>query len=446
MISLNKGPQLKKTANEYYKNEIIDDIKNSIDGSDMILISKLSNLRNALSTDKLNLRSVKQQIADISAFDKTQNYDFLSNLLRPERARGSKIPSQVPVPSCSFQLHNCVTLSTNASGNAALIFNPFFLAADTAIGAKMDVGGTDYFCHKFLTSLFVNNNASLTGTQNDSNWVPVDIGQVLPPVYDQYRLVSACLVIKYIGRLDIAAGVIGGAIIYDQNDTIGGMVQADNGTDPYNPSGAGTNSISPTLAKYGNFDLAMDSFYHQENMCIEGIKELYFPIDNSFEEYVKIMDDSVVGAIPDPNGTAGVVYSIQEDYYKSGFNWFFYALGCPPNSNCFKIDIYCNFECLPNAKYLNYMPVSLNPYIISPEDKKKMILLAQGRPVLKSNEDAAEGVAVPSLFNKMIKKFDNGLPGFDKLKAYGIMGAVPGLKSGLALANNMIATNMMDEE
>ena len=92
------------------------------------------------------------------------------------------------------------------------------------------------------------------------------------------------------------------------------------------------------------------------------------------------------------------------------------------------------------------MPVSLNPYIISPEDKKKMILLAQSKPVLKSNEDAAEGVTVPSLFNKMIKKFDNGLPGFDKLKAYGIMGSVPGLKSGLALANNMIATNMMDEE
>ena len=445
MISLNKGPQLKKTANEYYKNEIVDDIKNNIDGSDMILISKLGTLRNALSTDKLNLRNVKQQIADIASFDKTQNYEFLSNLLRPEKARGSKIPSQVPVPSCSFQLHNCTTLTTNGSGNCALIFNPFFLAADTAIGSKMDVGGTDYYCHKFLTSLFVNNNANLTGTQSDSNWVPVDIGQVLPAVYDQYRLVSACLVVKYIGRLDNACGVIGGAIIYDQNDTIGGMVQADTGS-AYNPNGAGTNSVSPTLAKYGNFDLAMDSFYHQENMCIEGVKELYFPIDNSFEEYVKIMDDTVVGAIPDPTGSGGVVYSIQEDYYKSGFNWFFYALGCPANINCFKIDIYCNFECLPNAKYLNYMPVSLNPYIVSAEDKKKMILIAQGRPVLKSNEDASEGVTVPSLFNKMIKKFDNGLPGFDKLKAYGIMGSIPALKSGLALANNMIATNMMDEE
>ena len=443
MISLNKGSQLNKTANEYYKNEIIDDIKNNIDGSDMILISKLGNLRNALSSDKLNLRSVKQQIADISAFDKTQNYDFLSNLLRPEKARGSKIPSQVPVPSCSFQLHNCVTLSTNASGNCALILNPFFLAADNVIGTNMVVGDNEFYCHKFLSSLFVNNDVTLTGTQSNSNWVPMDIGQVLPAVYDQYRLVSACMVVKYIGRLDIACGVIGGAIIYDQNDTIGGYVEPNTGS--YDPTQAGMATISPTLDKYGNFDLAMDSFYHQENMCIEGIRELYFPIDNSFEEYVKIMDNSVVGIVDGPNGVPPI-YSIQEDYYKSGFNWFFYALGCPPGVNCFKIDIYCNFECLPNAKYLNYMPVSLNPYIISPEDKKKMILLAQSKPVLKSNEDAAEGVTVPSLFNKMIKKFDNGLPGFDKLKAYGIMGSVPGLKSGLALANNMIATNMMDEE
>jgi len=369
MISINNRNGIRKTADEFYKNEISEEIKNSLDNSDMILISKLGSLRNALAGDRLNMRSIKQQIADISAFDKSQNFDYLSNMLCPEKARGCKIPSQVPVPSCSFQLHNCVTLSTNASGNCAFILNPFFLASEEVLGYDLStIGGGNFFVHKFLTSLWINNNDSLTGTAADSNWKPVDIGQMLPAVYDQYRLVSASVIVKYIGRLDIASGVIGGAIIYDENDTLGGQVQAKSGTNPYNPTGAGVDSVSPGLAKFGNFDLAMDSFYHQENLCIEGSRMLYFPLDNSFEEYVKVCDSSTIG---DYTSGSSVVFNLPQDYYKSGFNWFFYSLGAPPSSNCFKVDIYCNFECLPNAKYLNYMPITLNPYIISNEEKKK---------------------------------------------------------------------------
>jgi len=444
MISINQRPGIRKTADEFYKNEISEEIKNSIDSSDMILISKLGNLKNLLSNEKINLRSIKQQINDISAFDKSQNYDYLSNMLCPEKARGCKIPSQVPVPSCSFQLHNCVTIQTNSSGNCAFLLNPFFLASQNVLGFDLStIGGGNFFVHKFLTSMWVNNNDSLSGTASDSNWVPVDIGQTLPAVYDQYRLVSASVVVKYIGRLDIASGVLGGAIIYDEANTIGGQVQAKSGTNPYNPSGAGVNSLAPDLAKYGNFDLAMDSFYHQENMCIEGSRMLYFPLDNSYEEYMKVTDDSTIA---DSTSGSSVVFTVAEDYYKSGFNWFFYTLGAPASSNCFKVDIYCNFECLPNAQYLNYMPITLNPYVLSNEEKKRMNLIVQSKPVLKANEEGGEGVQVPSLFNKMIKKFDNGLPSLDKLRAYGLMSAIPGLKPGLSLAGNMISSNMMDYE
>ena len=441
MISLN-NQGIRKTADEYYKNEIANDLKNSIDNSDMVLISKLGDLKNALSGDKVNLRTVKQQINSITAFDKSQNYSYLNNMLHPEKARGCKIPSQVPVPSCSFQLHNCVTVSTNASGNCAFILNPFFLASEEIIGFDLStMGGPAYFVHKFLTSLWVNNDATLTGQATNDQWKPVDIGQVLPAVYDQYRLVSASVVVKYIGRLDIASGVLGGAIIYDESNTLGGQLQAKSGTNPYNPAAAGIDSKTNDLTKFGNFDLAMDSFYHQENLCIEGARMLYFPLDNSFEEYVKVCDSSVIGCT---YSGSNIFFDMPQDYYKAGFNWFFYSLGAPPNANCFKVDIYCNFECLPNAKYLNYMPITLNPYVISNEEKKRMNLVVQNKPVLKANEDPDDGVQVPSLFNKMIKKFDNGLPGFEKLRAYGIMTGVPGLKSGLALAGTMIGQNTMD--
>lgn len=441
MISIGNNGALKKTAEEIYsKNEAIENLKNSLDKNDMVLITKLSNLKNTLENDKVNLRTIKQQISDITSFDKAQNFDYLNNLLKPEKAKGCKIPSQLPVPSCSFQLHNCVTVRTNSSGNCAFLFNPFFLASESAIGTELAAGDTSYFVHEFLSSFWVNNNDSLYGSEPNENWTPVNVGQVLPDVYDQYRLVSASLVVKYIGRLDIAAGVVGGAIIFDENDSLGGKLQAKSGSNPYNPAGGGNPTTAPDLTKYGNFDLAMDSFYHQENSCIEGVRELYFPMDNSFEEYVKVMDKSTVDIM---NVGGNLYFNVIQDYYKSGFNWFFYCLGATPSANCFKVDFYCNFECLPNAKYMNYMPISINPYVISPEQKKKMILLAQSKPVLKSGEEMEEGEGqIPSLFNKMIKKFDSGLPGFDKLKSLGLMTAMPSFKPGLALASNMIIDNM----
>ena len=442
MININypKKQGIQKSVN-------LGDIKKSLDNNDMILITKLNGLRSSLNSDNINFRSVKQQIKDISKYDQVQTYDYLSNLLKPEKAKGCKVPSNIPIPSCSFQLHNSITLTTNTSGNVAFIMNPFFLASNNIIGQRLpNVEGNYTYVHKFLTSAWVNNSNTLTGSASDDNWTPIDFGQTIPPVYDQYRLVSASLVVKYIGRLDTVQGLVGGAVLFTDNSALGGQVQvASSATGAYDPAGAGANVVTTGLGQYGNFDLAQDSFYHSENMTLEGVRELFFPIDNSFEEYLKVLDKTS-GLDGNGGDSDPVEFVATPDMYKSGFNWFFYATNAPASSNCFKLDIYCNFECLPNAQFLNYMPISLTPFTVSVEEKKKAIVIAQQKPVMKSAEDTYEQVGAPNLFNKMIKKFDQGLPGFDKLKSYGLMGAIPGLKSGLALAGNMIQANMMEED
>ena len=175
------------------------------------------------------------------------------------------------------------------------------------------------------TTLMVNNSNTLTGTQADNNWIPVNINQAIPPVYDQYRLVSASIVVKYIGRLDIISGVIGGAIIFDENPTLNGSVWCKTGDgttalNALNTSTSITNLTSPGLSKYGNFDLAMDSFYHQENLCLEGIRQLYFPIDNSYEEYTKIFDQNCVESYSTTT-SYGTTIQIDPDNFRSGFNY-----------------------------------------------------------------------------------------------------------------------------
>ena len=416
-----------------------DEIMSQIDKYDATMLSYLARLYESINGEKMDFTKIKNAVDALAVFNKKAEYNYLNNLMYPERCKGVKIPSPIPVPSCSFQLHNCVTLTTNSSGNLAFTFNPFFLGNLNSFGTMKQIQYTreeegwiirnvDY-----MSSLWVNNDNSLTGYSENVNWRPINIGQCIPNVYDQYRLVSASIVVKYIGRLDITSGVIGGAIMYDDNKMIGTRYDEtkSDGTNPL----MGQLSINNSLYKYGNFDLAMDSFYHQENMVLEGIRELYFPLDNSYEEYTKLLgiNDCTVEGL-----TEGQTFSVNDvDSYKSGFNYFVYVLGAPPSSACFKVDIYCNFECLPNASFLNYLPLSMNASAISNTEKKNAISVIQQKPIM-TLKDGISVTTKPSIWEKLKKKFSNSLPGIGKLISWGLGTAIPALKPGLALAGTLI--------
>ena len=135
-----------------------------------------------------------------------------------------------------------------------------------------------------------------------------------------------------------------------------------------------------------------------------------------------------------------LTFSIKDsDLYKSGFNQFVYVLGAPPSSSCFKVDIYCNFECLPNASFLNYLPLSTTPGAMSNYDKKTTIGIVQQKPIMTTKDgDAAAPVAAQSMFNKLENKFKGQSVSMDKL-----VQSIPGLKTGFVLANSLL--NMQNE-
>lgn len=423
-----------------------------IDTYDQKMMNYIVGMYNNLSSEKINIAELENSVEALSKLRDQQEYNYLSNLLKPEFAKGSKIPSPIPVPSAAFQLHNSVTLSTNDKGNLAIVFNPFFLYdsntgstnnllninyENTYIGEK-----AAYASAGFLSSFWVNNDTGLTGnSQGQGNWTAVNIGQGIPNVYDQYRLVSASIVVKYIGRLDIVSGVIGGAIVFDENQYIG----LGNGRF-YKGSGeiadTAFSTINPSLSKYSNFDLAMDSFYHQENLCLEGCRELYFPIDNTFEEYMKLSNNNILTIAPylnTENTYNNILLTSDQDYYKSGFNYMIYVLGAPASTSCFKIDIYCNFECLPNAEFLNYMPITPSFPVISPKEKSEAIALVQKKPIMKNNDEViVPYVKKTSIFEKLKKGFGRFLPSIVKWGKIGLSTLVPGLKPALALAGTML--------
>jgi hypothetical protein len=428
------------------KQEKLEENLKKLDKEDMELLWKIGDLYTLINKPGyLNIERLRAAVNSLSEFNRVQEYDYLHNLLVPERCKGVKIPSPIPVPSCAFQMHNSVTLSTNKTGCMCAMFNPCFLSNNNLGGVHINGGsvpnpeggeqayGSADIYPQYLTSLWVNNDDSLDGNSINENFIPMNIGQCIPPVYDQYRLVSASLVVRYIGRLDSASGLLCGAVIFDENQNIGGAMSELNG----NSYGILKN---PNLSKYGNFELARDSFYHQENMAVEGLRMLYFPVDNSFEEYVKTFDTSLGDYSLNPvygniwnNGTL----KCQQDYYKSGFNFFFYSINAPPETACFKVDIYCNYECLPNASFLNYLPLSMNAKGISSKEKQKANMIVQQKPVMKANEgiDKVSMNGMPSMWGKLKNAFGGELPELAKMFGKGIMTALTGWKTGVALSN-----------
>lgn len=400
-----------------------------LDDNDKLMFKYLVNLYRALNDSYFDFDKVKNVLDALKEFDEREKINYLDYLLHPEANKGCKIPSAIPVPSTAFQMHNTISLTTNNKGNLAFIFNPFFLAnADSKVEIQRD-GFT--YTSDYLSTFWYNNDNSLDGSSASDFFKSANLGQTIPPVYSSYRIVSGSIIVKYIGRMDIASGVVGGSIIYDDKLRVGGSLT--NSTEPT----VHLNLFNPELAKYGNFDLAMDSFYHVENLSIEGTREIYFPIDPSFEDYTVLYNKNSAYETDELGRFAGKIESMPNDY-KKGFNFFFYALGCPAESTCFKIDIYVNYECLPDAKFLNYMPTATMSNNITPGDKNKMIQIAQRKPITKVNEFTPTPSG-SSFWDKVKKKLGNIVGGIKTISDSGLVDAViPGFKTGISIANSLL--------
>ena len=363
---------------------IIDEENNSV-----FLFDKLNNLKNDLNKDKLDLRRIQNEINQISKIDKEEHYEYMKDLLDPIKRKGVKIPSNKLIPSCSFQLHNSFNFASNASGMDLFYLNPFFLANDKALDKlNLSIQGQEYGCYLHpalgVGTYFANVETDELGVNPlPKNWYfpKQSVYQCVPNVYTKYRVVSACMTLQYIGPLESVQGIMGGAIVYKKTRSLGIRY---NRTAQENVGVAGSRCVE--LAEFANIETIRDSFYHQENYCLEGLKMIYFPLDNSFEDFKKVFDGKGARSYITNNGTQDYYQiEIPNDSIKDGFGWVVYMQGVNAVGANFKLDYYINYECLPDPSFLNYIPISINLYTLSEQMKSKIIEEVQKNAIKKLN-------------------------------------------------------------
>lgn len=333
-------------------NKLRADINNDgiIDESEKAFLRYLVEMYKSLTGERVDLNQFKNAFEALEALKRSEEKEYLNALLRPERCRGAKIPSVMPIPSSPFQLKSSFYVQTNSSGNACIAINPYYLTDGN------------------LSTVFVNNNTALSGLGLTNNmFLAHNAGQQIPTgVYHQYRLVSASVICKYVGRLDIVQGLIGGAIVYDKQIV---------------PTAIG--SPLAALDKYSDFNVSRDAFFQQEYYSIQGMRELYFPLDNSFEEYQSLNNS------------------------KDGFMFLIYIQNAPPSTASFKIDLFFNYECLPDVRFLNYIPTSISN--VSPVTKDEAYKIVKQNPITKE-ADNQQIAKKGDVIGGMIDKFGEYLP------------------------------------
>ena len=328
--------------------------------NNFFIIEKLNQLKNDLNSDGVNIQRVLNEIRLLNQCNEEQYFDYIKDLLDPINRKGVKVPSEKPVPTCTFQWHDSYNFTVNRHGCALFSFNPWYMQNGTFKNKKVEYAGNMYLGGT-ASPFFFTDQVSLDGTKEVATNVSGinTFNTTVPDVYEKYRLVSACMTIRYIGNLDEVKGTIGGCIDYSKERCMGiGLKNGSSSSHYVATSGA------PWLKKFGNYDLIRDNYYYKESTCLEGLKMLYFPLDNNFLEFKKVIGKNELDARNIPG--VGNVIEATSNSMKDGFNWIAYVEGGPyldsDEDICnFKIDFYSNFECVPKAKFMNYIPISIVP-------------------------------------------------------------------------------------
>lgn len=353
---------------------------------------KINNLLISLNSNTLNLKKIKYQMDLISKYNEIKKDSYYMDLLHPETRRGVRIPSQFPVPSATFQLKTSIKFSSNSKGCFFWQFNPFFLGTQKMIGSYDQVSSDSgpfpmyarfYVCEP-VSSLGYISSEELDGEKELNGFLegllnPIDIGQLLPSnIYSQYRLVSAAVAVNYIGPMDETQGVLGGSISFEPDNFFfskyySTMARSPDEFPPFDPDDLMVREAHAYVKpKYTVFSNLRHMFYNQEYSCSEGIKLLYFPIDNFYEEFCNVCTGSNLKfkRLVDYLEAADIGYfSYPYDSSRYGFQWLLYGHSLPPSKEYFKMDIYCNFECLPCSEFMSYCPLDVNSYFLSLPEK-----------------------------------------------------------------------------
>ena len=224
-------------------------------------------------------------------YDFVKNYEiaakdlYLRSLISPETT-GAKIPSPLPISSTTACLRDNITIMPNSLGKFLLVIDPF----------------------RPVSKLYTNDQLTGDDLPEDPGFRELNFS-IDSNIVDQFRLVSAGVILRYYGNFNQMSGLFVGAVTSD-------------------PSGQ---------VHWYDFKNIEDLTNKYISKCVDGIKLVYSPMDNKATEFVKTED-----------------YTRNEHPLRNQY-LFVIAGDLFPSTACIRLDYYRNYEYTTKPKYREYI-------------------------------------------------------------------------------------------
>jgi hypothetical protein len=266
-------------------------------GADFYLA--LGNLYNSLTGKTLDMNRTTSILDMLMKLKEDVTKQYLFSLLFPEKSKGCRIPTKFPVPSATFQQDDFILVTTNSSGNFVVQWSPQNLSSSTS-----------------NNEIVVNNATTLTGLNNDTTYTTSScLTNSLVTQWQAFRVVSACIVVQYVGSFTNLQGTFGGGL---------------------DISNTNTNSYDSNYSNFSNID---DRLWSQQVRVDEGMKICYFPKDYNDLSFIRSNTN------PSSNNLA------------SSVRLLLYGQSLPPNTQCVRIDFFKNIEAIPGPAFADIVDV-----------------------------------------------------------------------------------------
>lgn len=261
---------------------------------------------NKIYNDKFHNKRIPGLKSSVEDYQQNINADYVYGLYHPDVVYREnlviKSPNIVPIPSSTFAFKETFYTKPNEAGNIVFCWNPNYLGSSDEIVRYSQPQGVGSYTGHFSNLLYCNDE-SLSGNADTAQWEAVRFRHVTQD-FSKYRLTSACIKIKYTGKVLNQSGQFSAcASFMEFPRTV--MLYANQVNPPatYNLPLA----ITPQLRRLGDFDnIRQGQWARTVNVVAEpdGITCVWLPVDTLSSVFVDNADSV------DPK--------IDQDFYDEG--------------------------------------------------------------------------------------------------------------------------------
>jgi hypothetical protein len=268
-----------------------------------------------------------------------------------------KAPSILPIPTTNFAFKETFTISPNSYGNFLLVWSPNYLGSMDKIPKVMNQTQIDgESAVGYFSNIYYDVSNDLDGNSNAQHYQAQTFKHI-NQVFNKYRLTSACVKVKYTGKVLNQSGMMSAcASFMEFPRTAICMKQSASMTSTYEIP-----NLYPQLQRLGDFDIIRQGQWAKTISIVDepsGITCVYIPTDTLSQAFVDnaetLTEKGVSKFYPlSPVGGVGT------QWYSRNANISFDICGYgivndASDVPCITVECYYNYEIIVNEDQLSF--------------------------------------------------------------------------------------------